>query len=399
MRVVLLGGDLNAYSVAISFHAAFGVKSTAFCRYRCGITGVSSIIDVHIEPNILDDAVGTAALLSFAKGMSERPFLVPCGDWYVDFLERNRDALDEHYHFLIPPREVYASVHDKASFYSLLEKATLPYPKTTVLSQEDLSLGHLLSIGEYPAVLKPSDSVAYYAHPFSEMQKVYFPKNPKEAMDISEKIYASGYSGKLILQERIGTKEEPAVSKTLTLFLDREGRVRRGALGEALIEESAAGARGNYAAILSRPPDALTCRLISFLERIGYIGIANFDLLTFKGKTYILELNARQGRSCDYLRACGISLAQFLVDAIGKRMIETDLTSRISLWHAVPFRAVVRRVSAENRALLLSLRRRGRAVSPFAYEGERLTLKRCLYLPVHAVRRTMALKEERKKKA
>ena len=70
MRVVLLGGDLNAYSVAISFHAAFGVKSTAFCRYRCGITGVSSIIDVHIEPNILDDAVGTAALLSFAKGMS-----------------------------------------------------------------------------------------------------------------------------------------------------------------------------------------------------------------------------------------------------------------------------------------------------------------------------------------
>lgn len=399
MRVVLLGGDLNAYSVAISFHAAFGVKSTVFCRYRCGITGVSSILDVHIEPNILDDTVGTAVLLGFAQGMSERPFLVPCGDWYVDFLERNRDALEGHYHFLIPPLEIYEAVHDKAYFYALLEKAGLPYPKTTVLSQEDLSLAGLLSVGSYPAVLKPSDSVAYYAHPFSEMQKVYFPKNPKEAMDISEKIFASGYGGKLILQEHIGTKEEPAVSKTLTLLSDREGRVRRGALGEVLIEESAVGARGNYAAILSRPPDALTCRLVSFLERLGYVGVANFDILTYKGNPYVLELNARQGRSCDYLRACGVSLAQFLVDAIGKRMIETDLTSRISFWHAVPFRAVTCRVSAENRALLLSLRRRGRAVSPFSYEGERLTLKRCLYLPVHAVRRMMALKEERKKKA
>ncbi len=393
MKVVLLGGDLNAYAVAISFHEAFGVRSTVFSRYRCGITGASSIVDLRIEPNILDDAIGTAVLLDFAHSFAERPYLIPCGDWYVAFLERNRERLASAYRFLIPSEEVYRAVSDKADFYALLEKERLPYPKTAVLSQENLSLARLLSVGVYPAVLKPSDSVGYYAHPFDGMQKVYFPKNPKEAMDISEKIFASGYQGRLLLQEHIGSREEPAVSKTLTLLLDCEGRVRRGALGEALVEESATGARGNYAAILSRPPDALTCRVVSFLERIGYTGIANLDILTFQGKSYILELNPRQGRSCDYLRACGISLARFFVDAIGKRTMATDLSSRVSLWHAVPFRAVLRRVGTENKSLLLSLKRRGRAFSPFSYEGERMTLRRCLYLPVHALRRTLALKE------
>ncbi len=398
MKVVLLGGDLNAYSVAISFHAAYNIKSTVFCRYRCGITAVSSILDLRVEPNLLDDTIGTSVLLQYARGLKERPYLVACGDWYCAFLERNRAALEHAYRFFIPPSHIYRAVSDKADFYSLLEKAELPYPKTVALVRENLSISEFLSVGAYPAVLKPSNSVLYYAHPFPDMKKVYFPKTPKQALDIAEKIFASGYDGSLILQERIGTDAEPPVAKTLTLLSDAEGRVRRGALGEVLIEETAAGARGNYAAILTRPPDALTCRLISFLEAIGYGGIANFDILSHRGKQYILELNPRQGRSCDYLRAAGISLSKFLVAAINGVSLETDLSSRAGIWHAVPISAVLRRSSAGNHNLLCSLKRGGRTFSPFAYEGERITLRRCIYLPIHALRRTWALKEGREKK-
>ncbi len=393
MKIVLLGGDLNAYSVAISFHSAYGVKSSVFCRYRCGVTAYSSIVDLYIEPNITDDAIGCAVLLNFARGSLERPYLIPCGDPFVAFVMRNRDRLSEAYRFLLPPAELYAEVCNKGSFYACLEREKLPYPKTVLLSKETLSLSRFLDMEKYPAVLKPCDSVAYYAHPFEGMRKVYFPSTPRSALEISEKIFASGYSGELVLQQRIGDSENPPVSKTLTLLSDREGRVRRGVLGEVFVEEKAAGAVGNYAAILSRPPDALSCRLVSFLEKNGYTGIANFDILYHGERPYILELNPRQGRSCDYLRAAGVSLAHFFVDAIAGARMVTDLSSRAGLWCAIPPRAVMRRVREEDRNLIRSLKSRGRLYSPFSYEGESFSLRRALYLPMHALRRTAALSE------
>lgn len=393
MKIVLLGGDLNAYSVAVSFHKAYGVKSTVFCRYRCGITAYSSLVEVHIEPNLTDDKIGTSVLLNFARGCKERPYLIPCGDPYVAFAVRNRDQFSSAFRFLLPPTEVYASVCTKAGFYECLQKENLPYPKTIFLHKEALSLSSFLGLQSYPAVLKPSDSVEYYAHPFEGMRKVYFPRTPREALEIAEKIYAFGYRSQLILQERIGNAEDKPKSKTLTLFADGEGRVRRGVLGEVLVEENAPSAVGNYAAILTRPPDALTCRLVSLLERIGYRGIANFDILCYQEKSFILELNPRQGRSCDYLRAAGVNLASFLVDAIGNARQVTDLTSRIAVWSAVPLRAVMRRVSEENRRFLRSLKARGRVYSPFKYEGEEFSMRRMLYMPIHALRRTRALNE------
>lgn len=405
MEVVLLGGDLNAYSVAVSFHQAFGIKSTAFCRYRCGITGYSSLVDLRIEENLLDDAVGTRVLLEFAREKKETPYLIPCGDWYVAFLSRNRETLSRAYRFLIPSKEIFQSVSDKAEFYAMLEKENIPYPKTAVISANNLSLSLFLSVGEYPIVLKPSQSVCYYAHPFFNMEKVYFPKNPKEAMDTAEKIFSSGYNEKIILQKKIGTEDMPPISKTLTLLSDCEGRVRRGVLGEVLIEEREKGAIGNYASILTRPPDALTCRLASFVEKMRYTGVGNFDILSHEGKQYVLELNPRQGRSCDYLRASGISLARFIVDAIEKKPMQTDLTSRIGLWHAVPFYAVYNHVEKKDRYILSSLKRSGRAVSAFGYKGERKTIVRYAYCKLHALRRTIALRggkvkkdEKRKKK-
>ncbi len=396
MKIVLLGGDLNAYSVAVSFHLAYGVKSAVFCRYRCGITAYSSIVELHIEPNITEDAVGCALLLHYARGCAERPYLIPCGDAFVSFAVRNRERLAAAYRFLLPPSDLYFSVRDKGRFYKMLAEAGLPHPKTVLLERGSLSLSSFLEIEPYPAVLKPSDSVEYYAHPFEGMCKVYFPETPRAALEISQKIFRAGYKGRLVLQKRIGSPSDPPTAQTLTLLCDSEGKVRRGVHGEVLVEESASGAIGNYAAILSRPPNALTCRLVSFLEQKGYTGIANFDILQHKDKAYILELNPRQGRSCDYLRGAGVSLARFFVEAVsGARMI-TDLTSRESLWCAVPVRAVLRRIGEENRALLRSLRERGRIYSPFSYEGEKFSIRRALYLPMHAIRRTIALNEGKK---
>ena len=395
MRVVLLGGDLNAYAVAISFHETFGVRSTVFCRYPCGITSTSSIVCVRVIPSLLEDSVGTEALIGFAKKESEMPYLIPCGDWYVSFLDRNRDTIGAYYKFLIPPSDILATVTEKASFYALLSREGLPYPKTVVLTKEALTLTRLLAVGDYPAVLKPSNSTAYYAHPFEGMRKVYFPRCPKDALSIAERIYESGYNGALILQRRIG-KGGTAIARTLTLCLDKESRVRRGVLGEILIEETAAGARGNYAAILSRPPDALTCRIISLLEKMKYVGLANVDILSDQDASYILELNPRQGRSADYLRAAGVSLARFLIDAIEGRPMVTDLSSRASVWHAVPMATVMHLVGKAHKKTVARLAREGRATSVFSYKEDQKNIKRRIYVAIHAIRRSSALRRRGK---
>ena len=46
---VLMGGDLNAYSVALAFCEAYGVISHAFTRSRCGATEYSKFIKSRID--------------------------------------------------------------------------------------------------------------------------------------------------------------------------------------------------------------------------------------------------------------------------------------------------------------------------------------------------------------
>ena len=45
IQPVLVGGDINCYSVARAYHEAYGVKSIAFGKIRIGATNHSKIID------------------------------------------------------------------------------------------------------------------------------------------------------------------------------------------------------------------------------------------------------------------------------------------------------------------------------------------------------------------
>ena len=55
IQPVLVGGDINCYSVARAYHEAYGVKSIAFGRYALGATKDSNIIDFRIDPRITEE--------------------------------------------------------------------------------------------------------------------------------------------------------------------------------------------------------------------------------------------------------------------------------------------------------------------------------------------------------
>lgn len=386
---VLLGGDLNAYSMAKSFFDAFGVVSEVFARERLAITDFSSYINLHLVRGLNDCNVAVPELISFSKSrQGECLLLIPCADWYVEMLEYATDALTGHFYFHIPRFEVWRAVSDKVSFTRLMDKYGIPHPKTEIFDEKFKDIEKRCAKMRPPFVLKPSDSSEYWRNPFPDIKKVYFPTSLGEAQKIGERIYSSGYGGRLLLQEYIGNSggTERASASTLTVYMSRRGRALRAVLGDILLEEMGPTARGNYSAVVTRPIDSLSRSLISMLEEIKYTGIANFDIISADGNSYCLELNPRQGRSFDYMRSAGVNIAELIVSDMLGENIEPDFNYREGVWRAVKRRTVQKHSpepSLLKKAMLLE--KKGASVSAYDLKGEK-NLKRLLYVFLHLQR-------------
>ena len=384
---VLLGGDLNAYSMAMSFAEHIGAVSEVFARERLAVTDLSSYINFHTVRDLNDCNVAVPELLSFAKlRHGERLLLVPCADWYVEMLEYARDALTEHFYFNIPSFEVWRAVSDKASFTQLMDKYGISHPKTEIFDEKFIDFQKRGIKMRPPFVLKPSDSSEYWRNPFPDMKKVYFPASLGEARRIAEKIYASGYSGKLLLQEYVGAGSTFASPSTLTVYMNRRAKAIRAVLGDVVLEENGPTARGNYSAIITKELTSLARSLIEMLEDVKYTGIANFDILSFGGKDYCLELNPRQGRSCDHLRCAGVSLAELLISDMNAEPQKADFEYREGVWRCV-FRRTLQRYS-RNKDLVrraVELERKGAGFCVYDRKFD-MSLRRRAYVFFHMKR-------------
>lgn len=390
---VLLGGDLNAYSVALSFKQRFNVNSHVFTRYRCGATENSRFITTHLCSGICDSNVALPELLLFAsKHSGSRLLLIPCSDTYLEMLYEIRDAIEGLYLILIPSEEDYYTLTDKAQFYSLLRKYKIPSPKSYAISKNEIGKIEKLDIS-YPAVLKPSRSAEYNSCVFKGKKKVYFVNSKEEAAAIAERIYSSEYRGRLILQQKLSDR---AQSFVLTTLSNSEGRVVRASLGKILMLERSDTGYGNYSAIMTTPLDCISLSLINMLNKISYRGIANFDIMRDGEGAYCLELNARQGRSCDYLRASGISLAEYFVKAlILEENLSPDFSFEDALWHYPSISTLLQNLDDEGEySRVLSLVRSGKAASPFKNQYDGIVKK--IYSIIHDIRVSRRLNKQRR---
>ncbi len=391
---VLLGGDLNAYSMATAYARYNGSYSHVFARERLALTDMSPYIKLHTIKDLDDCNVAVPALLDFAKENSDKRFiLIPCADWYMEMLEYARDALAGHFYFFIPDFEIWRTTSDKAIFLSILDKYGIPHPKTAVFDASLLEFEKRGMKMEPPFVIKPSDSSEYWRNSFEGMKKVYISHSLDEAKHIAERIFASGYGGKILLQEFIGKKSSPASASVLTTYSNKRAKVIRAVIGDVLLEELAPRARGNYSAIVTRPLDKICYKIIDMLEGIGYTGIANFDILYSEGNGYCLELNPRQGRSFDYIRGAGISLPALFEAEYSNQNIAPVFSYKETLWRAVKRTTVVK--YSRNKALLskaMTLEKNGASISPYDFRGDK-KLMRKLYVAVHLSREAKRYKK------
>lgn len=346
---VLIGADLNCYNVARAFHEEYGVVSEAFGRYEISATMGSRIIHFHCVPNLDTDETFLSEMNAFAdatKGENVRRILVGCTDDYANLIARHKDDLADRY--IIPYNDIALmdEFQSKERFYQCCDKHGILYPKTVIVKcgqagtesdYYDTALGF-----SYPIIVKPSNSVVYWKHPFDGMNKVYVSDSPARTKEIIDTIFASGYDDSIILQDTIPGND--AGMYVLTAYCDKNAKVKMMCLGHVLLEEHTPKGRGNHAAIITEYNPALCEKFRAFLEDIRYVGYANFDIkYDPRDNTHrAFEVNLRQGRSNFYVTSAGENIARYIVrdrvyDDLGE---DCRICDKEVLWTSIP-RAIV----------------------------------------------------------
>lgn len=368
---VILGGDINTYSIARAFYEAYQIKTYVFGKFPSGPSYHSKITIYEHNPLIETDAYFLERIGRFAEEHKEKKIiLMGASDGYAAQIMRNRKKLGANIIAPYPNYELMEYLQSKENFYQLCEKHGVDYPDTIIY---DPSMGLDFEMHfQYPVILKPTESTHYWEHPYPTQKKVFIIENREELNQAIQDTYAAGYPDKMIIQDMIpGNDENMAV---LTSYSDHNGKVKMMCLGHVLLEEHTPHGMGNHALIITEPQEELMLRVKNLLEDLKYTGYSNCDIKFDKrdGKYKFFEINTRQGRSNFYVTGSGYNVAKYIVDeyVYGKEA-EFEMASKEHLWMVVPKRVALKYVKEpENREKVRRLLKEKKAVNPVFMKGD-----------------------------
>lgn len=376
---LLLGNDINVYSVARAFHEAYGIRSTSVGKKGGAPCADSYMIEQHVEPNINDPKVFVKTVNDFARKQTKKVLLIGCGDNYVRLIAENKALLDENIIAPYGDGEFLDSLMDKEKFYALCERHLIDYPLTYVCTPETMEVAPAF---DAPYILKPCNGPEYFAHPFEGQKKVFKLNSLGELKETVAKVYNSGYKDNLIVQEFI--PGDDTFMRVLTNYSDKNAKVKLMCLGHVLLEEHTPYGIGNHAVIINEYDPELMEKFRALLEDIGYTGFSNFDIKfdSRDGKFKVFEINVRQGRSNFYVTGAGYNIAQYVVKdyVLNEDLGETVYADNENLWLVVPEKVAFDYIKpTEYKTRMKSLIRNGKVINPLFYKGDN-SIKRLLRL-------------------
>ncbi len=362
---LLFAGDINSYSMARAFYDAYKLKSIVYGKIYTGPNCNSKISDYKAIEDIEKEEVFLSTVNKVANENSGRRILViPCGDSYVSLVAKLRGKFEKNVVTIDTDYKQIQELTIKENFYNLCKKYNLDYPKTFVYSKE---MGEKVEHGfSYPIILKPSDGIKYWEHPFDTQKKVYKVHSKEQLLTTIKDIYSAGYPDKLIIQEMI--PGDDTYMYVLTGYSDRKGKVKLLSLGNVLMEEHTPHGLGNHSVIINEVNKELSNRVKKFLEDIKYVGFFNFDIKydSRDEKYKFFEINTRQGRSNYYVTGAGYNLAEYVVkEYIDNRDLEFTLATNKKLWLVIPIiLALIFVRSNKYRKEMISLILKGDVINP-----------------------------------
>ncbi len=344
---VFLGTGLGTYALARSIHERYAARSLAFGRAALAETSHSQIVETRVYPSFGNPQMVLETLRALPKEFPDKKLLlVPTIEFYTNIVAENMDSLEEHFLIPLPNLDLVTQLIDKRTFYELCEQHGMPYPMSAYLTKQEYKQwqahgAQTLPEGrtrwpDFPVIIKPADTDTYQRVQFPDKQKIYKADTPDMAADILATIYASDYSGDLVLQEYISGGEE--VMRVANTYSDKGGKANFVSVGQVLLTDIHPARVGNNNAIATvRDPD-LTKKIQDFLNALGYTGLANFDfMLDAQGQYKVLEMNLRAGASSYYTMAGGGNLAVHMVqDLVYDQPLAFASNTIEAVWLNVP---------------------------------------------------------------
>ena len=247
---VLLGSDINAYSMARAFHEAYGVHSVVYGMFPASVCAGSKIIDYRVrEHNDRVDKV-LENVNEVAREHPDKKILVlGCGDNYLNSISANLPNYPENVIAPYVDLSMLETLIHKEKFYDLCDQYGIDHPATYVYHKGE---GHGFTLPfECPFVLKPAESDTYWKHPFPTQKKAYVLQTREEVDQVIDDIYNAGYEDSLIIQDFI--PGDDSFMRVVTNYSGADGQVRLMCVVHVLLEEHTAHAIGNHAVIITEP--------------------------------------------------------------------------------------------------------------------------------------------------
>jgi D-aspartate ligase len=380
---IIIGTDMNAYNMAISFHEEYGIKPILVGKEPLSFTSLSSIIKtIELNPKLPEKQVFVSFLKKVAAKYAEpgkKMLLIGTNDLYVRMIIENADELKSDFVFNYISEPLMNDVLVKSNFYKLCAEHGIEAPATYYYScGDDKPFNEKVM---FPIIIKPSNGVEYYKRPFAGMEKVYKVDSYDEIQSVIEKIKASGYKEDLIIQDYI--PGDDTYMWDSVFYMNSHGKAELITFAQVVLQEHTVTAIGNYTALITRYNEEMMMKLKGFLEALNYVGYANFDLKYDErdGKFKVFEVNIRQGRSSYYITACGHNMAKYLVDdVIHGQQKELTLLNEKFLFTVVP-KIVLKKFVSNPEVLkdVKALLRAGKYGNPLFYKKDH-NLKRKFYL-------------------
>lgn len=313
---IIVGTDINAYNMAISFHEEYKIRPILVGKGVLPFTNLSTIPRaIEYDAKLGEASQFAKILISVAKKYeteAEKLILIGTNDLYVRLIIENRAILKNYFVFNYIEEDLMNDLQIKSNFYKLCEQHGIDIPTTVFYDCK--TDGEFVTDMMYPVIIKPSNGIEYSRHPFEGQAKVFKVESKEEVQKVVEMIKNSGYKEELIIQDYI-PGEDTAMWDSV-VYVNSKGETQLVSFAQVVLQEHTKTAIGNYTALITRYNEEVMTKLRNFLEAVGYHGYGNFDLKYDErdGKFKVFEVNIRQGRSSYYITAMGHNMARYFVE-------------------------------------------------------------------------------------
>nr|WP_321497939.1 hypothetical protein [uncultured Methanolobus sp.] len=266
-----------------------------FSRYVTKFLKTPSLKDSQLYLDFLQNLAYNHNLQNF--------IIVPTNDYAVEFLSKNKDILEQHFHIPTPKWEITKYALDKQLTYKTAKMLCIDTPKSILQSEISKSMYNNI---EFPVFVKGVESLYFYKQ---TGHKAFSASNAQELEQILNIISSKVDSSEVIIQEFIPGETESVYSfcsffkngEIVGLWTGRKKREHPMGSGTATLAESI------------NTPEIIQSGH-KFLKYIDYYGISEIEFKkdSRDGKYKLIEMNARSWLWISLARRAGVDFASML---------------------------------------------------------------------------------------